>query len=103
MYQINASTGAVTGYFKTSDYVSGSPVQVGNNIIFGCDNGSIYCLSTSLSEVWKTPVSGSPSCKPQVVGDKIIFCARDNNGIFGQRVICINSSGQIQWKTEQFK
>lgn len=103
LYQINASTGAVMGYYKASDYVSGTPVLVGNNIVFGCDNGNIYCVSQSLGEVWKTAVSGSPSCRPVVSGDKMIFCVREATGIFGQKVVCVNSSGQIAWKSEQFK
>ncbi len=103
MYQINASTGAVNGYFKTNDYVNGSPVQVGNNIVFGCDNGNIYCITPALAEVWKTPVSGHPSCKPAIVNEKIIYCVRDAGGQVTQKVICLNGSGQIQWKAEQFK
>lgn len=103
MYLINASTGAVQGFFKTSDYVNGTPVQVGNNLVFGCDNGSIYCITQSLTEVWKTPVVGNPSCKPLLINDKLIFCVREPGGVFPQKVVCLNTSGQIQWKTEQFK
>lgn len=103
LYQINASTGAVMGYFKTNEYVMGSPVLVGNNIVFGCDNGNVYCISQNLTEVWKTNITGSPSCKPVLSGDKLVFCVREEMGIFGQKIVCMNTSGQVLWKTEQFK
>jgi outer membrane protein assembly factor BamB len=104
LYQVNASTGAVMGFFKTSDYVSGSPVLVGNNLVFGCDNGSIYCINQSLAEVWKTTVGGgSTGCKPILNGDKLYFCVREPAGVIPQKIVCINTSGQLVWKTEQFK
>ena len=103
MYQISATSGAVTGYYKTTDYVNGTPILVGNNIVFGCDNGSVICITPTLTEVWKTSVGGNPSCRPLLVGDKIVYCLRDGSGIFGQKVVCLNASGSILWKTEQFK
>lgn len=92
MYCLDAATGAKLEYFKTDDYVNSSPSAVqDSNIVFGTDNGIIYCLDQNLKEVWKTSVGGVTSCKPATTNDYVVVTSR-NTATVGQETICLKAS-----------
>jgi|GEM_PF-694120 len=100
LYVLDVKTGSVIGSYKTDDYVNSTPVLYGSNIIFGCDNGIVYCLNQDLTEVWKSSIGGFISCKPVISGENVIITSRDSN--YGNRIVVLKaSSGTKVWSADK--
>ncbi len=97
MYSFD-NAGNNTGYFRTDTYVNSTPVSIGGDIVFGTDNGTLFRLTPSFDQVWKTQLNGFVSCKPAVSGDFIFVCTQNpsNNS---QKTYCIRASnGSKIWE-----
>ncbi|HOO97651.1 MAG TPA: PQQ-binding-like beta-propeller repeat protein [Caldisericia bacterium] len=101
LYKFSVASGKKLGFFETKEYVNSSPIQFGENVIFGTDSGKVACVDQSLTEVWSTQVS------PEYVsgsfvksGNNVIFTSRGKNDF--SKTICIDgTNGSIKWEKQQ--
>jgi len=62
-----------------SDYIYSDAIINGNSIMFGCNNGRLYCLDRNKgTELWSYETYSEIRSKPFIDGDKVIFPSDDH-------------------------
>jgi outer membrane protein assembly factor BamB len=68
-HAVNAADGRGLWTFKGESEIRSSPVLVGDRVLIGCYDESLYCLSAKTGTlIWKFKTSGYVHCTPAVAG-----------------------------------
>lgn len=80
--------------FHTSGAISSSPLVVGNRILFGCRDSSLYCLDARSGEVsWKLPAGSGIGSSPCEAGGTV-FVGTYAGGVLAAGL----EDGKLRWK-----
>ena len=91
---VDANTGKQRWKFKTGYDCVGSPVVVGNNVIFASDEGKLYCLNRGNgAKRWEFKFEGYAPGMPAVSGGKV-YLGTTKGKVYGLSV----SNGQKVWE-----
>ena len=93
--------------FRTGGPLQGSPVTLGGRVVFGSQDGQIYCLDTRTGlEVWRVPVEHEfAASTPTCTADSVFYTALDQEihaldlaaGCERCRCHCACYCGGIRW------
>jgi outer membrane protein assembly factor BamB len=75
---VDRNSGEPLWIFPTGGEIDGSPVIVGDKVVFGSADGRIYLLSLSDGEeLWSYEIGAAITSSPAVVGQRVIIGADD--------------------------
>jgi len=76
---IEAKTGKLKWKFETKSMVTSGATFAGENVLFGADNETLYCLDKDGKSVWTFKVEGGPvKATPSVVDGKTFVAGCDS-------------------------
>jgi len=77
---VNAATGARVWTYETNAEVTSAASFAGQNVLFGADDETMYCLDRNGKERWKFKVPGGPVLgTPAIVGDRTFAAGCDSS------------------------
>jgi outer membrane protein assembly factor BamB len=93
-YKIGKTTGEIIWSFDTKSQIHSTCAIDSSNMVFGADNGYIYCLNIKNgSELWKLKTGSSIFSTPLIFQENVFLGSYDSN------YYSINiDSGKINWK-----
>jgi outer membrane protein assembly factor BamB len=76
---VDAATGKVRWKFETAAEITSGANFAGDNILFGCGDETLYCLSKDGQKRWQFKVAGGPVMgTPAVAGDRTFVSGCDS-------------------------
>lgn len=90
IYGIDFSGKVIWTYEIPSTIYSSIALTSKENLVFGCDDGCLYCLTSDGKFLWKFPTGDEIAGSPVVDENDIIYCASD-------KVYAVNSKGRKVW------
>ncbi|MBI3189021.1 MAG: PQQ-like beta-propeller repeat protein [Ignavibacteriales bacterium] len=80
--------------FERTAFIHSSPASDGNVLVFGCDDGSVFCINRQDGKLkWRTETGKSIFASPSINNGKLFFGSQD------EHFYALNlSDGTIAWK-----
>jgi outer membrane protein assembly factor BamB len=76
---VDAATGKPRWKFETGAEITSGANFAGDNVLFGCGDETLYCLSKEGQKLWQFKVAGGPVMgTPAVVGDRTFVSGCDS-------------------------
>ncbi|MCS7258853.1 MAG: PQQ-binding-like beta-propeller repeat protein [candidate division WOR-3 bacterium] len=91
VYGIDFSGKIIWTYEIPSSIYSSIALTSKENLVFGCDDGNLYCLSNNGKYLWKFSTGDEIAGSPVIDENDIIYCASD-------AIYAIDSKGRQVWK-----
>ncbi len=98
---VDAATGKSRWTFDTKSEVTSAANFYGDDVLFGCANETLYCLSKTGEERWKFKVAGGPVLgTPAVVGGRTFVTGCDSqmhviDATNGKELLAVELESQI--------
>lgn len=97
LYILNAQ-GELVEKHEIGCSIKSTPNALKENIVFGCDNGHVHCITLTGKELWKYHTDDKIIAQPAVgnlYGDKKNYVVI---GSFDQHLHCVDENGEEIWK-----
>jgi outer membrane protein assembly factor BamB len=93
--KLDAKTGKIVWKHSLPGRAESSPVVIGRTVYFGCEDGSLYALSTISGNVrWATPLGGPIKSAPAYYGGTLYV------GDYGGYMNAVNAkTGRLEWQS----
>jgi outer membrane protein assembly factor BamB len=85
-----------TWAFRTRAAITSSPLVLGDRVVFGCRDSTLYALATATGEeIWKLDAGSGVGSSPARAGDLVVV------GTYAGQLLAVDaSSGELRWRAD---